>query len=116
MDVLTEQEMGARLDFMRPLNPGPPEKESLWCIPFEWGANAKGTRISIAKAKEIAAELRAAVAEAEKRELRRYFDREKERGDSSCKQSAEWQQKYFEAQGEITTLKRRLNARKKRGW
>jgi hypothetical protein len=76
MEVLSAQEMASRLDFQRPLHETKePERESMWCIPFEWGANTKGTKISIAKAKEISSELRASVAEAEMRELRRYFDR-----------------------------------------
>jgi hypothetical protein len=114
MEVRSEQEMAVSLDFRRPLHPEPEERESIWCIPFEWGANAKGTRISIAKAKEISSELRAAVAEAEQRELRRYFDREKARGDDLSKRLAEAQRDTFEAKGEIAILKQRLRAKIRR--
>lgn len=83
MEILTESQMAARLDFRRPLQPEPdPPRDGVWCIPFEFGPSEKGTRISIAKAKEIAAELRASVAEAEKRELLHAFKAEQKRVES----------------------------------
>jgi hypothetical protein len=121
MEILSEGEMAARLDFARPLKPPPEEPPSLWCIPFEWGGLPKGTRISIAKAKEIAAELRASVAEAEKRELRRAFDQEKERADAADKRSADYQHETYQLKTEIAQLhrttraQRRLRARNKAG-
>ena len=88
----------------------------VWCIPFEWGANVKGTKISIAKAKEIAAELRAAVAEAEKRELRLAFDREIERAKELSKQSADQGNKLFEAVRQVAELQHQIRVlKKKRG-
>lgn len=114
MEILSEGEMAARLDYKRPLKSEPEERESLWCIPFEWGGNVKGTRISIALAKTISAELRASVAEAEQRELRRYFDRERERGDRASKGQAEAQTALYAAKAEIAELQRRLRAKKRR--
>jgi hypothetical protein len=114
MEILSEEEMAAKLDFARPLHPKPEEPEIIWCIPFEWGKNAKGTRISIAKAKEIAAELRASVAEAEKRELRRAFDLEKKRGEELGNKSANVERMLFDSQQEILILKRQIKALKKK--
>jgi hypothetical protein len=108
MEILSEGQMVARLEFMRPLKPVPDEPPSQWCIPFEWGGLPKGTRISIAKAKEIAAELRASVAEAEKRELRRALDQEKACSDETSKSSAKYQLETHELRAEIVRLKRRL--------
>ncbi len=82
MEVLTEAEMAARLDFRRPLKEEPYKQvqgPSLWRIPFEWGGLPKGTLITVAKAKEIAAELRRLVAEAEVEDWRRAFEEEKDR-------------------------------------
>ena len=111
MEILSKEELASRIDFRRPLHPEPEEPDNMWCIPFEWGSNVKGTYISIAKAKEIAAELRASVAEAEMRALRRYFDREKERGDSLCRQLSQAQLEALSAKAEIRDLKGRLRAR-----
>jgi hypothetical protein len=115
MEILNPSQLASRLDYTRPLKEEPEKEDSVWCIPFEYGANGKGTRISIALAKTISAELRAAVAEAEKKELRRYFDREKERGDELSKRSAETEQALFDAKGTIAHLERRLRARGKKG-
>ena len=114
MEVLTEEELAARLDFRRPLKDATEERESIWCIPFEWGSNVKGTKISIAKAKEIAAELRREIAESELRQLRHYFQRETERAAELGRQSSEEREKVFTLQGEVAQLKRQLRAKKSR--
>lgn len=111
MRVLSEEEMVARLDFMRPLHPPEEPKDGQWCIPFEYGGLAKGTRISIAKAREIAAELRAAVAEAEKRELRLAFDDERKRSESLGAQFSAQVEKTQDALMEVAILKKRLRKR-----
>ncbi len=113
MEILDGAELVSRIDFARPLHEAP-EKESLWCIPFEWGSNVKGTRISIAKAKEIASELRAAVAEAEKRELMREFTREKARSDDLCRQLSASQLEVSVTKNDIRLLQVRLRKRAKR--
>ena len=115
MEVLSEAAMTARMDFMRPLHPKPEEPESLWCIPFDYGSATKGTRISVSKAKEIAAELRALVAEAEKRELRRALDRERDSAAEAHKQASAAREEAFNAQAEIAALKAKLRRRGKRG-
>jgi hypothetical protein len=114
MEILSQEEMTSRVDFARPLHPTPEEPASMWCIPFEWGANSKGTRISIAKAKEIAAELRASIAEAEKRELRRAFDQEKKNGEERDNRYLEYSRKLFDCQQEVLILKRQIKALKKK--
>jgi hypothetical protein len=108
MEVINEQEMAARLDFRSPLHEPKEPPVSLWCIPFEYGGLRKGTRISISKAKEIAAELRAAVAEEEKLELKRAFDREKERADEAGKRNMKAMEDNFRLEQEVALLKRRL--------
>jgi hypothetical protein len=117
VEVLTPEAMAERVNFARPLHQ---EKEvpteSMWCIPFEYGSNAKGTRISISKAREIQSNLRADIAEAEKRELRREYDREKERGDESRRASSAKDGRLFELQTEVAILKQQLRkARKRKG-
>ena len=114
MEILSEEELGARIDFKRPLHPEPEKRPGLWCIPFEWGLNGKGTLITIAKAKEIAAELRASVAEAEKRELRHYFDEEKERTAEFGRQLSAERDKTFAAQSEVAILRHQLRTAKKK--
>lgn len=108
MDVLTEEEMAARLDFRRPMKEEPEQRESLWCIPFEYGDNKKGTRISKALAKTIAAELLMHVAESDKREIFRAFKQEQERVASYGKQLSEAQQEKYEALAEVSVLKQKL--------
>lgn len=114
MEIKTEQELAERLDFRAPLKPDP-EERSMWCVPFEYGGNVKGTRISIAMAKTISAQLRADVAEAEKAELLRYFKREEERAREAGRQTAKYQSELYEAKGQIAILERRLRAKKKKG-
>jgi hypothetical protein len=115
MEILSQEEMAARLDFRRPLKDEElAVTEGVWCIPFEWGANAKGTRITIAKAKEIAAELRAEVARAEYRELRKFFDREKERAEEFGRRLSEMNLKLLDAQNEAAILRQQMRALKKR--
>jgi hypothetical protein len=113
MDVLTPEQMVARLDFMRPLKPEPEEPDSAWCIPFEYGGIAKGTKISISKAREIAAELRAAVAEAEKREFKRAFEQERDRASRALSQAAEYQQKFYVEQGRANIAEAQLRKLKR---
>lgn len=114
MKIISEEELATKLDFMRPIHPAPDETESLWCIPFEFGMNPKGTRISISKAKEISAELRASVAEAELRQLRKYFDVEKKRADDFAGQASKAEGEKAAAQGECMMLRTELRKRPKR--
>jgi len=115
MEVLSETDLAARLDFMRPLHPQVPVKsESTWCIPFEYGSNEPGTRISVSKAREIASELRMHIAEYERRELRRAFDQEKERNEAMSGRLLDEQKKVFALEGEVAVLKRRLRSRAKK--
>ncbi len=111
MKMISEGDMTTRLDFMRPLNPAPEPPDSPWCIPFEFGPVEKGTRISISKAKEIAAELRASIAEAEYRQLRKAFDNEVERGNTLCTQFTEASNARLDALAEVERLKQKLRAR-----
>lgn len=114
MKIIGEQELIARLDFMRPLKPAEPEPEGSWPIPFAYGENVEGTRISVPKARQIIAELRAEVAEYEKRELRRAFDAEKERNASLEKGYSEMAERWMKACAEAAALKVRLRRRSKR--
>ena len=110
MKVVTEEELAMRLEFRRPLHPPPEEPASAWCIPFEYGANEKGTRISIPKAKQIAAELLKEVAEAEKRELYKAFQAEKRRAEEFGRQLTEAVDERTRAllqMGEMTRRRRR---------
>jgi hypothetical protein len=102
------------MEIARPLHPIQEAPDRVWCIPFEWGANERGTRISIAKAKEIAAELRASIAEAEKRELQRAFDQEKKNGEERDNRYLEYSRKLFDCQQEVLILKRQIKALKKK--
>jgi hypothetical protein len=113
MNVLTESEMAARMDFVRPLKQPAPERESIWCIPFEFGPGEKGTRISISKAREIASELRASIAEAEKRQLQQAFDEERKRGDTLCHQYSEEADARRMAEHELAELKRKARSRRR---
>lgn len=114
MKILTPEEFTSRFEFVGPIHPAPEEKQGAWCIPFEYGSNVKGTRISIAKAKEIAAELRAAVAEAEKRLVLEAFQDEKARCEALREQLSKEHQKSFEERTKVAELKARLlRSRKK---
>lgn len=115
MKVIDEKDMTIRFDFLRPLKPLPEESESVWCIPFEYGANEKGTRISISKAKEIAAELRAEIAEAEKRELFRAFKQEEARAIAAHQSSASAHEEKFALMQQLEKLKKENRRRKKKG-
>jgi len=105
--------MGERIGFVRPLKPTPHEVESLWCIPFEYAGNHKGTRISVSKAKEIAADLRAAIAEAEQRDMLRYFERERKHNVELRKQLAESHEREQTQSRTIQDLQRAMRARRK---
>lgn len=114
MQILTEDELAMKLDFRRPLHPPPEEKRSAWCIPFEYGANEKGTRISIPKAKQIAAELLQAVAEAEKAELFDAFQAEKKRAEEFGRQYTKAMDEKMGMEGQVMELTRQLRGRKRR--
>jgi hypothetical protein len=107
MKIIDGEEMAARLEYRRPLHPEPEEPAGLWCIPFEYGANERGTRISIAKAKEISAELRAAVAEVEKRQIFDAFKAEEDRGNRLSEQLSKAINERVAAIGEVVEMKRR---------
>ncbi len=115
MEILTEEEMAARLDFRRPLKQEPedaiPPRQSVYSIPFEYGANPKGTVISIAKAREIAAELRAEIAEFDKREIFRAFKQEEARSKSFGEQLSAKDKELFDAKSQIAHLERKLRAK-----
>lgn len=113
MKVLAESELATRLDFLRPLHPPKEEPEGTWRIPFEYGANEKGTKISVPKALQIIAELRAEVAEANLRDMRKYFDEEKARGDRLVSEYSKASDDAMMLRGEIAALKKKINARRR---
>jgi hypothetical protein len=113
VEILSEEGLAERVNFARPLHPSPEERRSIWCIPFEWGNNAKGTKISLSKAKEIASELRALIAQEEANELRRAFEEEKKRCERFGQAAREDQEKRFALEGEIAILKERIRELKK---
>lgn len=113
MKIIAEEELATRVDFRRPLHPPPDPPESPWCIPFEFGGCPKGTRISIAKAKEIAAELRASVAEAELRQVRKAYADEVERNIDLCAQYSAASDQRLAALQEVAELKQKLRSRRK---
>lgn len=118
MEILSEEEMAARIDFKRPLKPEPedaiPPRQSVYSIPFEYGENPRGTVISIAKAREIAAELRAEIAEFDKREVFRALKQEQARSKSFGQQLSAKNKELFEAMSRIALLEQRLRARSKK--
>lgn len=69
------------------------------------------TRISIAKAKEIAAELRASVAEAELRLVRAALVDEQTRCAELCRQYSEASDARHAAQSELAELRRKMRGR-----
>jgi hypothetical protein len=115
MEILSELQLSERVNYKRPMQEEPEKPDDAWPIPFEYGANIRGTRISIGLAKTISAELRAEVAEAEKRQLYHHFKYEERRANDNSKRYADEQLKVYELQGEVTRLKRKLRTpRKKR--
>jgi hypothetical protein len=115
MEVISESDMASRLDYMRPLKQEPEKPPGTWCIPFEYGANEKGTRISVVLARTIAAQLLCAVAEAEKRDIRQAFEREQERSASIVRQYTEASDERFLLRSQVATLERKLrDARRKK--
>jgi len=108
---MTEAEFAMKVDFRRPLEPPPEKAESAWCIPFEYGENAKGTLISILKAKQIAAELRAEIAEAEKRGLFRAFKAEEQRVEEYQRQQGKMRDEMDSLLREVFDLKVKLRKR-----
>lgn len=116
MEILTEMQLSERLNYKRPLKEEPEQPDDAWPVPFEYGANIKGTRISIGLAKTIAAELLKEVAEAEKRQLFHHFKYEEKRANDNSKRYADEQLKVYELQGEVATLKRKIrDGKKKKG-
>lgn len=109
MKILSADELYARLDFMSPIHPPEEQKLGVYCIPFEYGDQRKGTRISIAKAKEIVAELRADIAEAEKQQLREAFDAELKRGEERSRQHSQLQDELMQAKQESAQLRVKLH-------
>jgi hypothetical protein len=105
MEIISPEQMAAKLDYVSPLKKEDPERESIWCIPFEYGGARKGTKISIALAKTISAELRADVAEAEKRELRRALDQERHRSEEMGRQASQARDEQFKAMGKVALLR-----------
>jgi len=116
MEILSQDDMDARISSARPLGNNPSSlgtEGSLWNIPCPW---EPGAFISIMRAKLYAAELRALVAEVEGRYLKREFDREKERNASIEKQIRERADKAQEelhlAWRENDRLKKRLRGKR----
>jgi hypothetical protein len=116
MDILSQQQMRDRLDFMRPLHKKEDESPARndYPIPFEYGSNEKGTRISVSKAKVIAAELLKEIALVEKEEILRYFKREEETVKRVLHESAQYQSQTHELKAQIAVLERRLRNRRKK--
>lgn len=114
MEILSQDDMDARIGSARPLNKAAADAdangESLWCIPFPEGGHPE-TRISIMRAKIIAAELTIRVLEAEKRQLLRGFKKEQERGKESGRQYTEMSNRWMEAQNEVMKLRKRRRKR-----
>ena len=114
MKILSESEVSSRFDFVRPMEREPQKPDTAWPIPFEYGDCPKGTRISVAMAKTIAAELRAHIAEAEARVLRQAFEAEKSRAKQWEEHLVNANLLSFERLAEIERLKKRLRARRKK--
>jgi hypothetical protein len=112
MEVLTPEDMDARISSARPLNS--PAKAanagSYWNIELPW---KPGTFVSIMWAKLHAAQLLQRVAEAETRMIRREFEKEQERGKEITHQYSEASDERFALRGEVAQLKKRLRGRRK---
>jgi len=108
--------MDARISSARPLGDKPSSlgtSESFWNIPCPW---EPGAFISTEKAKRYAAELRALVAEAEARYLKREFDSERERNKTF---EAHLRERADKCQEELHSAWRendRLKKRWKKAW
>lgn len=117
MEILTEEEMAMRIDYRAPLQKEDPNaippKQSVYAIPFEYGENRKGTVISVALAKQIAAELRAEIAEWDKQEIFRAFKEEQARSSRIADLSAAKETELFEARSHIVRLESELRKVKK---
>jgi hypothetical protein len=115
VEILSQDDMDARISSARPLNKDTPSglPSSLWNIPAPW---EPGAFISIEKAKRYAAELRAFVAEAEFRYLKREWDREVERNKTITAQLHERCQKAESESStylmELARLKKKLRGKK----
>jgi hypothetical protein len=120
MDILTQDDMDARISSARPLSatgprplpPATPSPEGLWNIECPW---EPGTFVSVMWARLYAAQLLQRVAESEKRNLQREFKREQERNKETTHQYTTVSDECFVLRGEVAALKRRLqNKRAKR--
>jgi hypothetical protein len=112
MEILSQDDMDARISSARPLGDKPSSlgtSDSLWNIPCPW---EPGAFISTEKAKRYAAELRALVAESEARYLKREYDREVERNKTITAQLHERADKAEKEQqiawGETVRFKKKL--------
>jgi hypothetical protein len=114
MEILSQDDMDARIGSVRPLNKSAADADengrSLWCISFPEGGHPE-TRISIMQAKLIAANLTIRVLEAEKKQLLREFKNEQERGKETGRQYTEMSNRWMEAQSEVVKLRKRRRSR-----
>ena len=108
---MSEEEMQAKFDVQK----APPKSDGMgaWCIPFEWGVFGKDTRITVAKAKYIAATLLASVAEAEKEEVLKAFRQERDRVKAYEGHLAERGRELQSVQQERNVLAEQVRAMKK---
>lgn len=111
MDILTQDDMDARIGSARPLNDKTPSglPNSLWNVPCPW---EPGAFISTEKARRYAAELLQRVAENERAYIKREYDREVERGKALSEQHHKEVDRLRDneqrAWNETRVLKRRL--------
>jgi hypothetical protein len=107
MEILSQDDMDARISSVRPLNKSAADADenarSLWCPE---GGHPE-TRISIMQAKLIAANLTIRVLEAEKKQLLREFKNEQERGKETGRQYTEMSNRWMDAQSEVVKLRKR---------
>lgn len=118
MEILTEEEMAMRIDFRSPLQKEDPDaippRQSVYSIPFEYGNANKGTMVSVAKARQIVAELRAELAEWDKREIFRAFKQEQARSKEFADQVSKATRDLYDAKATIAHLERALRRAKRR--
>ncbi len=110
MQILTPDEMASTLDFVRPMAKPPetPAGGSSWPIPFEYGPDSAGTRVSVAKARQIIAELAARIAEHERRELYLAFKREEKRCESIAADYSKAMEEKYEMARELAAVRGKL--------
>jgi hypothetical protein len=114
MDVLSQNDMDARMSSARALNKDTPSglPNDLWCIPAPW---EDGTFISLMRAKVYAAELRALISEKEREYLKHEFDREVERNKRSSENHAKDLERMSAEHSRVCTELRRLRLQNKKG-